>query len=152
MSVGDAWDDFDDGIDAAIVRRPHAEAIEQVANLVQGWFPRSNVYLEGRRRVGGRPGPLPRWPDVQFINPQRHRATHIEVDTTAAGMRDHIRDHQAHSRNRRGVFLQIDPRTGAIIRKVVYAAGATRPMIDERRTRTRPVHLQRSDVFDAFDD
>jgi hypothetical protein len=50
------------------------------------------------------------------------------------------------------VFLQIDPRTGAIIRKVVYAAGATRPMIDQRRTRTTPVHLQRSDVFDAFDD
>ena len=52
---------------------------------------------------------LPRWPDIQFIHPDRHRATHIEVDTTNAGMNRHIRDHLAHNRQRRGVFVHGGP-------------------------------------------
>jgi hypothetical protein len=152
MAFADYWDGYDAGVDAAIIRRPHASAIERVAQMVQGWFPRTNVYLEDRRRVGGQPGPLRRWPDLQFIHPRRHRATHVEVDTTRAGLEAHVRDHLANSRNRRGVFLQIHPRTGDIMRKVVYAAGAARPMTDERRTRTTPVQLLQRDVFDAYDD
>jgi hypothetical protein len=149
MAYGDFWDDIDSGVDEAIRRRPHAQAIENLGALVQSWFPQSDIYLESQHRAHGRPGPRRRWPDIQFVNPVRHRATHIEVDTTAAGMRNHI---SRRDRNRRNVFLQIHPATGAIMRKVVYAPGATRPLIDQRRTRTTPIQLQRTDVFDAFDD
>ncbi|MBA4217198.1 MAG: hypothetical protein V3V71_01610 [Roseateles sp.] len=152
MERGDYWDGFDEGVDAAIIRRPHARAIETVARQVQRWFPRANIHLEDRRRVHGQPGALLRWPDIQFVNPERRRATHIEVDTTSAGMDAHIQDHLAHSRNRRGVFLRVDPRTGAILRKIVYAAGAQAPMLDLSGTRAAPLTLARSDVFDAFDD
>lgn len=152
MGIGDYWDGFDEGVDAAIVRRPHAATIERVARKVQRWFPRTQIYLETRRREQGRPGTLARWPDIQFVNPERHRATHIEVDTRAAGMAQHIRDHLANSSGRRGVFLQINPRTGAIVRKVIYAAGARQPMVDQRGSATAPVPLNRHDVFDAWDD
>ncbi|PTT82779.1 hypothetical protein DBR42_16540 [Pelomonas sp. HMWF004] len=151
MPRGDYWDGFDEGVDAALIRRPHARAIETVARQVQRWFPQANVHLEAQRRVHGRPGALRRWPDVQFINPVRHRATHIEVDTTNAGMNAHIRDHLANSRNRRGVFLRVDPRTGAILRKIVYAAGGQAPTLDVHGTPAAPVPLTRLDVFDAYD-
>jgi len=148
MERGDYWDGFDEGVDAAIIRRPHASAIETVAQQVQRWFPRADIHLEGRRRVRGRPGALRRWPDIQFVNPMRRRATHIEVDTTNAGMNAHIQDHLAHSPNRRGVFLRVDPRTGAILHKIVYDAGARTPMLDLRGTRAAPLTLSPSDVFD----
>lgn len=152
MAGGDYWDGFDDGVDAAIVRRPHARVIEQVARQVQRWFRGGDVHVEQRRRERGRPGRLARWPDIQFVHPVRRRATHIEVDTTQAGMNRHVRDHLAHSRQRRGVFLRIDPASGAIVRKLVFAAGASRPMRDQRGTRQMPLRLDKDDVFDAWDD
>jgi len=152
MARGDYWDGFDEGVDAAIIRRPHASAIERVARQVQRWFPRADIHLEGRRRERGRPSPLVRWPDIQFINPIRRRATHVEIDTRPEGMSAHIRDHLAHSRNRRGVFLHVDPRTGAILRKIVYAAGANSPMLDQHGTPAAPLRLTQRDVFDTLDD
>ncbi len=153
MARGDDWDGLDDGVDAAIIRRPHARVIEQVARQVQRWFPGRGVgvHVEGRRRERGRPGALARWPDIQFVHPVRHRATHIEVDTTHRGMNQHIRDHLAHNRQRRGVFLRIDPVSGAIVRKIVFAAGASQPMLDQRGTPAAPLRLNRDDVFDAWD-
>lgn len=152
MDAADYWDGFDEGVDAALERRPHEATIERIAHRVNRWFPGTRVYLGTRRREHGRPGALIRWPDIQFINPRRHRATHVEVDTRAAGMRHHIRDHLAHAPGRRGVFLQVDPVSGAIVRKVIYAAGARQPMVDQRGSVAAPVPLTRDDVFDTWDD
>lgn len=148
-------DGFDEGVDDAIIQRPHERVIGQVAQQVQRWFPRSNIFVTHRRREYGREvGNPDLWPDLQFRHPQRHRTTHIEVDTTRSGMDDHIRDHLQHSSNRRGVFLQIHPRTGDIIRKVVYAANNRNPVINETRSRrpgTPGLRLLETDVFDEFD-
>lgn len=57
MGCGDYWDGFDEGVDAALVRRPHAAAIERVARQVQRWFPGVDIHLEGRQRSRGGPGP-----------------------------------------------------------------------------------------------
>ena len=151
MDRGDYRDGYDDGIDAAIIRRPHAQTIEDVARRVQRWFPSANVYTEAHRRVRGGPGRLIRWPDIQFINPRRRRATHIEVDTTRAGMDGHIADHLANSTRRRGVFLLVDPRTGQIREKRVIPANSTRARVTTA-ARGGSVPLVRSDVFDSFDE
>lgn len=150
MARGDFWDGFDAGVDAAIVRRPHAQTIEDVAQLVQSWFPAANVHLESRRRVRGAPGALIRWPDIQFIHPTRRRATHIEVDTTRSGMQGHISNHRTNSPGRRGVFLRIHPRTGQIMEKRVLPANSTRVQVT-RAARGQSVPLRRRDVFEGFD-
>jgi hypothetical protein len=156
MSYRHFWDGFDEGIDEAIIRRPHERVIEQVAQQVQRWFPRSNIYLAHRRRVRGQQvGSPDLWPDLQFRHPTRRRTTHIEIDTTRGGMQQHIDDHLLHSSNRRGVFLQVHPRTGDIIRKVVYAANNPNPVISQTRSRrpgTPGLPLLETDVFDPFDD
>lgn len=150
MERGDYWDGFDDGVDALIVRRPHAQAVEDVARQIQRWFPSATIRLESRHRARGRPGQR-RWPDIQFVHPTRHRSTHVEIDTTRAGMNAHIADHRRLNPNRRGVFLHVDPRTGAILERAVFPAGSARAPMLERGTRAAPLVLRRQDFFDDYD-
>lgn len=145
----DYWDGFDAGVDAAIRLRPHARAIMDTARRIQRWFRHADVHVEQRQR--GRGAAPRRWPDIQFVHPERHRATHVEIDTTRRGMLAHIADHLRLNPGRRGVFLRIDPRTGALIERAVYPAHSGRTPVIERGTPAAPLVLRREDVFDAFD-
>lgn len=147
-------EDWDYGDDAAMRRLPrdlrgvspnlaHWHAIGQVYRQVRGWFPGVRARVDRDRREGGRAASKRR-PDIQFVNPQRHRSTHVEVDTTRGGMRGHI---AARDPRRRSVFLRVDPATGALIEKQVFPAGSNRAQIT-RGTPSRPLQLRREDVFD----
>lgn len=118
----------------------------QVANIyrsLRSWFPhlpKNAVRVDKNRREYGRPASRRR-PDIQFRHPDRHRATHIEVDTERAGMEQHM----AHSDpRRRRVFVLIDRNTGAVIEKRICAPGARKAIV-----RYGPVSPR--DVFDEFD-
>lgn len=156
--IDDALAGVDAGIDALTqLPRPqrglspnlsHWHVIGSLTNDLRRWFPGAPVRVDKTR---GRGQPRPRLrPDAQFNNPRRGSLpTHIEVDTQAGQMRSHVR---ARNRNVRNVFLQIDPASGTLLRKLVYAAGATRPTLDQRGTQRAPVRLRPSDVFDEFDE
>ncbi|MDG0852968.1 hypothetical protein [Roseateles puraquae] len=155
--IDDALAGTDAGIDALTqLPRPqrglspnlaHWHVIGSLVNDLRRWFPGTQVRVD-KSRGAGQPGARLR-PDANFNNPRRGGApTHIEVDTQPAQMRRHI-----HARNRalRNVFLQVDPASGALLRKLVYPPGAPRPQLDRRGTQTAPVRLRPTDVFDEFD-
>ena len=124
----------------------HWHVIGSLANDLRRWFPGTPVRID-QPRSAGQPDPRLR-PDANFNNPRRgNQATHIEVDTQPRQMQRHIAARNPAVRN---VFLQIDPRSGALLRKLVYAAGATAPTLDRSGTAAAPVRLRATDVFDAF--
>lgn len=148
---------FDEADDAAIRLLPpalrgaspnltHWHVVGEVFRNLRGWFPGARVRVDRDRREYGRPAGKRR-PDIQFYNPDRRRATHVEVDTDARSMGAHI---AARDLRRRSVFLRIDPSTGVLLEKQVFPAGAVRPVIT-RGTVAHPVALGRDDVFDPFD-
>lgn len=154
--IDDALAGVDAGIDALtqLPRRQrglspnlsHWHVIGSLANDLRRWFPNTPVRVD-QPRGPGQPGPRLR-PDANFNNPRRgNRATHIEVDTQPGQMQRHIAARNPAVRN---VFLQIDPASGALLRKLVYAAGASAPTLDRSGTPAAPVRLRQSDVFDAF--
>ena len=115
----------------------------QVANIyrrIRKWFPEATVRVDKDRREHSRPASKKR-PDIQFRHPQRHRATHIEVDTDSRNMRKHIAERDP---RRRSVYVLIDGDTGQVVQKQIFPAGSDRPII-------RHGELKRSDVFDEFD-
>jgi len=155
--IDDALAGVDAGVDALTqLPRPqrglspnlsHWHVIGSLTDDLRRWFPGTPVRVD-KTRGPGQPRPRLR-PDAQFNNPRRgNTPTHIEVDTQAGQMRGHIR---ARNRAVRNVFLQIDPASGALIRKLVYAAGAARPTRDQRASQGTPVRLRPSDVFDEFE-
>lgn len=155
--IDDALAGADAGIDALTqLPRPqrglspnlaHWHVIGSLVNDLRRWFPGTPVRVD-KGRGAGQPRPRLR-PDANFNNPHRGGApTHIEVDTQPGQMRQHIR-----RRNRalRNVFLQVDPASGALLRKLVYPPGAARAQLDRRGTQAAPVRLRPTDVFDEFD-
>lgn len=155
--IDDALSHADDGIDA-LTQLPrhqrglspnltHWHVIGSLTNDLRRWFPGTPVRVD-KQRGAGQPNRRLR-PDAHFRNPRRGNAvTHVEVDTQAAQMQRHIAARNTAIRN---VFLQVDPATGALLRKLVYAAGAATPTLDRSGTQAAPVRLRRSDVFDEFD-
>lgn len=128
----------------------HWHVIGQVLSSVSRWHPSARVHVDVDRRARGQSSSKRR-PDLQFRNPVRRRATHIEVDTQPRSMLRHIQQHLTSDPMRRGVFLLVDPATGAVIEKRVIAAGSTRQTVT-RGTPANPVPLTRDDVFDDFED
>ncbi len=155
--LADAVADIDNGIDE-LTRLPrgqrglspnltHWHVIGSLTNDLRRWFPRTPVRID-QPRGPGQPNPRLR-PDASFNNPRRgNQTTHIEVDTQPGQMQRHIAARNTAVRN---VFLQIDPASGALLRKLVYAAGASSPTLDRSGTAAAPVRLYPTDVFDAFD-
>lgn len=156
--IDDALAGVDHGIDA-LTQLPrhqrglspnltHWHVIGSLVNDLRRWFRGTPVRID-KPRGAGQPGRRLR-PDANFNNPRRGNAqTHIEVDTTDRQMRRHI---DARNTAIRNVFLRVDPGTGAVVRKVVFAPGAPthQPMIDASGTQAAPVRLRPSDLFDAF--
>ncbi len=125
----------------------HWHVIGSLTNDLRRWFPGTRVRVD-QPRGRSQPGARLR-PDANFNNPRRGgAATHIEVDTRPAQMQRHIAARNTAVRN---VFLQIDPASGALLRKLVYATGASAPTLDRSGTLAAPVRLRPADVFDAFD-
>lgn len=155
--IDDALAGVDAGIDA-LTQLPrhqrglspnltHWHVIGGVVNDLRRWFPGTRVRVD-KQRGAGQPNRRLR-PDANFNNPRRGNApTHIEVDTNPNQMQRHIAARNTAIRN---VFLQLDPASGAVLRKLVYAAGATTPTLDRSGTQRAPVRLRPSDVFDEFD-
>ena len=119
----------------------HWMAVADIYRRVRNWFPSARVRVDKDRREHGAPASKKR-PDIQFRHPGRHRATHIEVDTSRANMERHIADSDV---TRRGVFVLVDGNTGRVIEKQIFPAGSITPRIEGGE-------LRRSDVFDEWDE
>lgn len=126
----------------------HWHVVQQVMRAANRWFG-SRVRVDQDRHHRGRPV-AKRRPDLQLYNTRRRRTTHVEVDTQRRAMEAHMRDHLAQEPNRRGVFLLVDPNTGAVIQRHIIPAGSGR-VLSTYGSAERPVPLRRSDLFDSFD-
>lgn len=158
-----AWDDFVDAAAPSSIRLPrlpsyargaspslaHWHVVGQVLRAANRWFGRQ-ARVDKDRHHRGRSA-AKRRPDLQIYNTDRRRTTHVEVDTERSSMNAHIRDHLAYEPNRRGVFLLIDPATGALLEKYIVAAGSGRAVPAGRGTVAQPLPLHRSDLFDSFE-